>query len=210
MLFTMEYNTQREQLKFPDYGRNLLKLVEAVKGIEDRQKRTAAAEQVVTIMGQLNPKAKEAGNWRLRAWEHLMMMVDWQLDVDVPEGVHREATTQFVPQKVEYPTSDITFKHYGHFLEQMVGVAAEMPEGEDRNEMVRLVAQQMKRMYLMWNRDTVNDDLIRQQIERLSQGKLVLPDDFKFEETRKLLAEMRVEESQRMQQRNKSKKKKKK
>lgn len=197
-------------MKFPDYGRNIMKLVEAVKGIANRADRTAAAEQVVTIMGQLNPKAKETGNWRLRVWEHLMMMSNWELDVDVPEGVHREATTEFKPQHVGYSDGKITFRHYGRFLEEMVGVVKDMPEGEEREELVRELAMQMKRMYLTWNRDTVNDDLIVDQLNRLSKSGITLPEDFRFDETKKLLAEMKQVADKDQQNRQKSKKKKKK
>ena len=200
-------------MMFPDYGRNIVKLVEAVKGIEDRAERTAAAEQVVTIMGQINPKAKDTGNWRLKVWEHLMLMSNWELDVDVPEGVQKEASTEFRPKPVNYPDGKIVFKHYGHFLEEMISVVKEMPEGEERDELIREIAAQMKRMYLVWNRDTVNDELIRIQLERLSDGQIALPEDFSFEETRKILADLKADEiakkQQKPQQKQKSKKKKK-
>lgn len=197
-------------MKFPDYGRNVVKLVEAIKGIEDRATRTAAAEQVVAIMGQLNPKTKETGNWRLRVWEHLMLMSNWELDVDVPAGVHKEATTDFKPRKVGYSDGQITFRHYGRFLEEMINVVKDMPEGEEREELVKEIAMHMKRMYLMWNRDTVNDELIVKQLDRLSRSGIQLPEEFRFDETKKILAEMKVEESAKQQQsRPKSKKKRK-
>lgn len=197
-------------MKFPDYGRNVVKLVEAIKGIEDRATRTAAAEQVVAIMGQLNPKTKETGNWRLRVWEHLMLMSNWELDVDVPAGVHKEATMDFKPRKVGYSDGQITFRHYGRFLEEMINVVKDMPEGEEREELVKEIAMHMKRMYLMWNRDTVNDELIVKQLDRLSKSGIQLPEEFRFDETKKILAEMKVEESAKQQQsRPKSKKKRK-
>lgn len=195
---------------FPDYGRNVLKLVEAVKGIEDRAERTAAAEQLVTIMGQLNPKAKDAGNWRLKVWEHLMLLSKGELDVDMPEGVRKEATTDFKPEHISYPKSKITFKHYGRFLEEMVNVVKSMPAGEERDELVKEVAAHMKRMYLTWNRDTVNDELIKIQLEKLSNGEISLAEDFVFEETKKVLAEIRDDLGGKTQQKQKSKKKKKK
>lgn len=178
---------------FPDYGRNVAKLVESVRKIEDRAERTRAAEKVVTVMGQINPKVRETGNWRLKMWEHLMMMVNWELDVDVPEGVQRQASMAFRPEKVAYPAGRIMFKHYGQFLQGMIAKAVEMPEGEERDTLVGEIASQMKRMYLKWNRDTVNDDLIRMQLDRLSGGKIVLPEDFRFVETKRLLQEMRDE-----------------
>lgn len=198
-------------MMFPDYGRNVAKLVESLKDIEDREERTRACDQVVTIMGQLNPKAKENSNWRIRAWEHLMMMSEWKLDVDIPEGVQREATMDFKPQRVNYQEGKIAFKHYGHFLEEMIRVVSEMPEGEERDELVLEVSAQMKRMYLLWNRDTVNDDLIRHQLERLSEGRIVLPEGFQFEETRKILNDMKDgQPDNNGQTKTKNKKKKKK
>lgn len=185
----MEYNTQREKLMFSDYGRNVYKLIDYVKRIESREDRTKAANTVVSIMAQVCPKAREGANWHLKLWEHLMIMSNWELDVDVPEGVSRHASMMYKPDKIKYNEGRIHFRHYGRFLEEMIRKVVDMPEGEEKSELIREIAHTMKRQYLIWNRDTVNDNLIRDQLARLSGGKIVLDDSFQFMETKKILAD---------------------
>ena len=185
----MEYNTQREKLMFTDYGRNVYKLIDYVKRIESREDRTKAANTVVNVMAQVCPKAKEGANWHLKLWEHLMIMSNWELDVDIPEGVSHQASTMYKPNKVKYNEGKIYFRHYGRFLEEMIRKVVDMPEGEERTELITEIAHTMKRQYLVWNRDTVNDNLIRDQLARLSGGKIVLDENFQFMETKRILAD---------------------
>ena len=174
---------------FSDYGRNVYKLIDYVKKIESKEDRTRAANTIVNVMAQVCPKAKEGINWHLKLWEHLMLMSNWELDVDVPEGVSRQASMVYKPNKVKYNDAKIHFRHYGRFLEEMILKVVEMPEGEEKTELISEIAQTMKRQYLTWNRNTVNDDLIREQLYKLSGGKIELGQDFQFMETKKILSD---------------------
>lgn len=203
----MDYNTQRTKLKISDYGRNIYNLIQYTKTVEDRELRTQMASAIVDIMAQNSPEAKGGDDYKRKFWVHLMILADWQLDVDVPYEITPEETVEFNPNRVEYHQDKLHYRHYGSILEKMVKQVAEYPEGEERDELVRLMAHAMKRDYLLWNSDTVEDDVISQQLETLSDGKLHLPEDFQFKDFREYLKG--TDEERRANGTHKKKKKKK-
>ncbi len=180
----MEYNTQREQLKITDYGRNVSKMIAYAKTLEDRDERTRLARLIVEVMGQVNPKVRERADYRHILWDHLMLMADYDLDVDVPYEVKRAEEVEMKPHRLEYSDGKIEFRHYGRALEDMVKAAAEMPEGEERRVLTEQLAHTMKRLYLQWNRDSVDDDVIVEQLDQLSGGRLKLPEGFRFKDAK--------------------------
>ena len=109
-----------------------------------------------------------------------MIMADWDLDVDVPYEITREEHVDFKPHPLKYNQGKVHYRHYGSVMERMVKRAAEYPEGEERDEAVSLIAHAMKRDYLLWNSDTVEDDLITRQLEIISDNKLTLPEGFEY------------------------------
>ena len=180
----MDYNTQRTKLKISDYGRNIYNLIQYTKTVEDRELRTQMASAIVDIMAQNSPDAKGGDDYKRKFWVHLMILAE-----------------------VEYHQDQLHYRHYGSILEKMVKQVAEYPAGEERDELVRLMAHAMKRDYLLWNSDTVEDDVISQQLETLSDGKLHLPEDFQFKDFREYLKG--TEEERRANGTHKKKKKKK-
>lgn len=204
----MEYNTQRTKLKINDYGRNVYNLIQYTKTVEDREKRTRMASAIVDIMAQNSPDAKGGEDYKRKFWVHLMILADWELDVDVPYEISREETVEFSPHTLEYNQDKIQYRHYGAIMERMIKRVAEYPEGEERDELVSLIAHAMKRDYLLWNRDTVEDDVITQQIESLSGDRLHLPEGFQFKDFREYLKG--TDEERRANGTHKKKKKKKK
>ena len=206
----MEYNTQREQLKITDYGRNVIKMIDYAKTIADRVERTQMAYLIVETMALVNPKVKERTDYRHILWDHLMFMANYELDVDCPYPVEREETTVMQPHRIEYSDSKIRYRHYGRALEDMIRAVAEMPEGEEKSLLSQQIAHTMKRQYLQWNRDSVDDDLIREQLAELSGGRITLPPDFQFRASKLYLDAMAAVAAKKEAGEKKKKKKKKK
>lgn len=183
----MEYNSQRENIIIPEYGRNLQKIVEIVVNTEDRAKRTQLAHVVVDIMANIHSQQKDLPELRQRLWDHLHIVSRFKLDVDSPYPVpDREVLTK-APQKLEYPRRNMRFTYYGKNIENIIGQVAEYPDGDDKNALVKNIANHLKKSYLTWNRDSVDDALIKKHFDELSQGKLELDSDYHFTTTNELL-----------------------
>jgi len=203
----MEYNTQREQLKIADYGRNVAKLIEKCKTIPDREERTQMANTIVEVMALVNPKVKERGDYRHTLWDHMMFMANYELDVDSPFPVRHEEPTQMHPSHIERSEGEIRFRHYGRALENMIRAVAEMEEGEERTILTQQIANTMKRQYLQWNRDSVDDLLIEEQLLQLSEGRLKLPEGFKFHDSQYYIDAMASAQAKSGDKKKKKKKK---
>lgn len=206
----MEYNTQREQLKITDYGRCVAKMIDYCRTLGDRDERNQMANTIVDVMGHLNPKVKERTEYKHILWDHLMIMADYDLDVDCPYEIHREEGARFHPRPVGYHEGSIHYRHYGRALEDMIKAVAEMPAGEERDLLTTQIAQTMKRQYLQWNRDTVDDSVIVDQLTELSGGRLTLPAGFEFRNSQELIDAMAAVAAKKEAGEGKKKKRKKK
>lgn len=173
----MEYNTQRDKIVIMDYGRNVYKLVQYAKTIEDRTKRTQVAEAIVNVMAQVNPHVRDQADYRQKLWDHLFILAGGDLDVDTPFEVQHNESVQFDPRQMTYSNSNIRYRHYGRYTEKMLMKIAEYPEGEEREALTDEVAQDMKRKYMAWNNDSIDDKVIKDQIERMSMGRVVMGDE---------------------------------
>lgn len=176
----MNYNTQREQLAIPEYGRSVQEMIAYALSIEDREKRTRAARQIVMVMGLLTNAQREGGDYKQKLWDHLFIMSDYQLDVDSPYPMP-EKKEDHIPVKPNYPHTDIRFKQYGKNVELMIEKTIAYDEGEEKSTLTRYIANHLKKMYLNWNRESVQDDLIGKHLALLSEGKLELPEDTRLE-----------------------------
>ena len=206
----MEYNTQRPQLRINDYGRNICKLIEYAKTVEDRDRRNQMAAAIVDIMSRISTDVNEGDDYKRKYWVHLMILANWELDVDVPYEISRDETVEFAPHPLAYNQGNTRYRHYGSVMENMIKRVADYPEGEERDELVGLIAHAMKRDYLLWNRDTVEDDLISLQLNTISGGKLDVPADFQYKENRDYLKGLDEERRANIVHKKKKKKKKKK
>lgn len=206
----MEYNTQRENLKIADYGRNVVKMIDYARQLEDREERNQMANTIIDVMAHLNPKVKERTDYRHILWDHLMLMANYELDVDCPYEIVREEQAKTAPGQMHYSNNPIRYRHYGRALEDMIKAVAEMPEGPEQKLLTCQIAHTMKRQYLQWNRDTVDDALIVEQLGELSGGRLHLPENFHFHDSKELLESMPSSQAKRENGEKKKKKKKKK
>ena len=184
----MEYNTAREQMAIPEYGRNVQKMVNYALTIEDRDLRNLLAKIIVDVMASMNPQVKDTNDFEHKLWDHLYIISDFKLDVDSPYPPPQRTDVYSKPKRLPYSEDHIKFKHYGLNLEKLIKKASELEEGDEKAELVRLIANYMKRSYLSWNRDSVSDDMIVAQLHDLSKGELKLREDDKLVATSEVLA----------------------
>lgn len=174
----MEYNSSRPRLIIPEYGRNIQKMVEECMEIEDREKRNAVAHAIIEVIGNLNPHLRDAADYRHKLWDHLFIMSDFQLDVDSPYPTPQRETFESSPEMMGYPRRSHKKRHYGQIIRAVIGKIKELdPKDADRDALIRDVANQMKKSYLNWNKDTVQDELIWRDLYELSDGAIETPDD---------------------------------
>lgn len=184
---SFDYNTSRKQLVLPEYGRNIQKMVDYIKTIEDRTERNRLAHAIIGIMGNLNPHLRDINDFKHKLWDHLAIIAHFELDIDFPYDIPKAETFQQRPRLVEYGVHDIAYKHYGKSIELMIDAVCALPDNPEKEKLVTTIANHMKKSYLTWNRDTVSDELILKDLEKLSHGKLKT-DNIKLNETREILS----------------------
>ena len=170
------YNTERVKLYIPEYGRNVQKMVDYLKTIEDRQKRNEQAKAVIKVMEILNPAVHLQDNYEQKLWDHLFIISGFDLDVDAPYPMPAPESLQERPQPVPIQKKPIKANHYGRNIESIIDLIAEQEEGETKVAMIRSLAIYMRQQYLIWNKDTVSDETIFQDIEKLSDGRVKVPE----------------------------------
>jgi len=183
-----DYNTQRKKLVLPEYGRNIQKMIEHIINIKDREERNRAAKTIISIMGNVNPHLRDISDFKHKLWDHLALISDFKLDIDSPYETIAKETLLEKPKKIPYQHNKIKYLHYGRLIEKLIHKAAELEEGEEKNKLIILILNHMKKSYLNWSRNQVNDDLIFDNMKELSVGKIEIPDDMKLTETREILA----------------------
>ena len=172
----LDYNTEREKLAMPEYGRNVLKMVEDVKRIEDRTKRSEQARAVVRVVEILNPQVHSADNWEQKLWDHLYIMAGYDLDVDSPYPMPSPEQRKSRPEIIPLKKKPIKATHYGRNIESIIDLIASEPEGEMKTAMIRSLAMYMRQQYLIWNKDSVADTTIFSDIEKLSDYRIKVPE----------------------------------
>lgn len=170
----LEYNTQREKLVLPEYGRNVQQMVDHCMTIADREERTRCAHAIVDIMSNLFSNQKDVDDFNQMLWNQLAIMSDFKLDIDYPCEVIKPENLHSKPDAVPYELTPIRFRHYGKILEKLIGIASEMPAGEERDQLVMLIAGQMKKLMLSVNKDGVDDEKIFKDLALYSHGAIRL------------------------------------
>ncbi len=170
------YNTERERLRMPEYGRNVLEMVEQLKDIEDREKRSEQARAVVKVMELLNPQVHQQENYEQKLWDHLYLMAGLDLDIDAPFPAPVVEDFQSRPQVIPLKGKPVKATHYGRNIESIIDLIAGEPEGEVKTAMIRSLAIYMRQQYLIWNKDSVADRTIFDDIEKLSDYRIKVPE----------------------------------
>jgi hypothetical protein len=182
-----DYNTQRKRMALPEYGRNVQKMVDHIKTIEDRDERNRAAKTIISIMGNLNPHLRDIGDFKHKLWDHLALIAKFELDIDSPYPVPEPAKFVEKPKQVPYRQSEIRYLHYGRIIELMINAASEMEDGDEKEYLTNLIVNQMKKSYITWNRAQVADEVIIENMKLLSRGRLKMTDGVKIREVKELI-----------------------
>ena len=164
----MDYNTNREKLIMPEYGRHIQKMIEHVKQIPDREKRNEQIRAVVSVMEILNPHLAEQPDYKHKLWDHVQFIAGFDLDVDSPYPMPTKEDFSTPPDIVPMPKEPLAAAHYGRNIQNMIKVIAAMPEDETRDRMIKSMAVYMRQQYLIWNKDSVSDETIT--FRRYAQG----------------------------------------
>ncbi|MBR5469516.1 MAG: DUF4290 domain-containing protein [Paludibacteraceae bacterium] len=171
----MEY-PQRTDLIMPEYGRNVQQMVDHAITISDREERMKCAQTIINVMGNMFPCLRDVNEFKHKLWDHLAMMSRYQLDIDYPYEIVPKDKNIEIKEKIPYPVSKIRYMHYGYLVQDMVKVALDMEEGERKDNFVIFIANYMKKQYLTWNKDSVDDAKIQADLLVLSEGKLSFKD----------------------------------
>jgi len=173
-ILLMDYNTKRKKLRLPEYGRHIQQMVDHIASIDDRDERNQLAKSLIAIMGNLNPQLRAVNDFRHKLWDHLFIMSDFKLDIDSPYPKPDIEKYTEKPRKVPYPSYPVKFKHYGRIIEQMIEKAIDMDEGPEKEAFKQLIANQMKKANITWNKESVIDEDIFRDMENLSNGRLIM------------------------------------
>lgn len=158
----------------PEYGRNVQKMIEYVKGIEDKEKRNEQIKTVLTVMGILNPSLRDISDFRHKLWDHVQIISDFDIDIESPYPTPTKETFSTKPHPIPLETTPLKAAHYGRNIQNMIDMVAAKEDGEVKDNMVRVLANYMRQQYLIWNKDSVTEETIFADIKRLSGGKLVV------------------------------------
>ena len=183
-----DYNTQRGKMVLPEYGRNIQKMVEYAIELEDREERNRAARAIISIMGNLNPHLRDVSDFKHKLWDHLAIMSDFKLDIDSPYETPIKEILFEKPKPVPYKNHDIKYKHYGKIIELLIEKAAVFEEGEEKETLIKLIANHMKKCYLTWNREVVTDEVIFEDLKNMSGERITVGKDVKLSDSRDILA----------------------
>jgi hypothetical protein len=167
-----EYNTQRPGIILKEYGRNVQKLIEYIRNVQDKDKRTDLAYTLIELIKQLTPSIKEQGDDPQRLWDDLYIIADFNLDVNNPFPVPSRDVLFKKPMKMAYPQSDVRFKHYGKNIEKLVKEALKKDDPQEREEAIIYLGKLMKTFYSNWNKETIDDSVILKDIQLMSGGAL--------------------------------------
>ncbi len=188
----MDYNTSLDKIIIKEYGRNVQKMISQTLLIESKEVRTMMAKAIIRVMSQLNPNGKDSVDYWHKLWDHLFIMSNFELDIYSPYPMPDKNKLEIKPAPLPYPKNKIKFPPYGKNIEVMISKAIEFEEGEEKEAFIGDIANHLKKQYLNWNRDSVNDTLITEHLKILSDGKLTLSAGFKFVNTREVLLQNQI------------------
>lgn len=178
----LDYNTLRDRLVLPEYGREVQKMVEYAITIPDREERLRCAKSIISIMDRMSPEGRNAVDHERKLWDHLAIMSDFQLDIDYPYDVSEATSMTKKPTPISYPMRKIPVRHYGVLVFELFEKLKSMPPGEERDELVKVTANQMKRDLYMWSHGAGDDEKVASDLARFTDGEIQLDlETFKFD-----------------------------
>ena len=173
----LEYNTERPKLIIPEYGRHFQKMVDYAVSIEDAEERNKVAKAIISVMGNLQPHLRDVPDFQHKLWDQLFIMSDFQLEVDSPFPKPEKEVLEARPEPLEYPQNHPKYRFYGNNIKRMIDVAIKWEKGDMRDGLEYAIANHMKKCYLNWNKDSVDDKVIFAHLLELSDGQIDLASD---------------------------------
>ena len=178
----LDYNTQREKLLMPEYGREIQKMVDHAVSLPDKAERLKCAKSIIRLMESKNPQLHDSENYEQALWDHLYLMSHRQLDIDWPYDVSEAEKILSKPEPMAHPSEGTHMRHYGRLIEELFEKLKTMPEGEERDELVRLTANQMKRNLATWGHGSMDDEKVADDLARFTDGKIQIDlNNFRFD-----------------------------
>ena len=172
MIDSLEYNTERTGLIIPEYGRHIQKMVDQAVGCSKKEERNNMAKAIIGVMGNLNPHLRDVPDFQHKLWDQLFIMSGFNLDVDSPFPKPSKEIFEEKPEKLNYPQNHPKYRFYGNNIKKMIDVAASWEDGEMKSELIYVIANHMKKCFLKWNKDSVDDSIIFNHIHELSNRKI--------------------------------------
>tara|TARA_Y100001968_G_C19412796_1_gene747274 strand:- start:1071 stop:1682 length:612 start_codon:yes stop_codon:yes gene_type:complete len=176
----MEYNTKRDDLIIPEYGRHVQKMVTHAVSIKDDQERKECVNAIISFMGQLNPHLRDIPDYKHKLWDHLFIMSKFKLDIESPFEKPSKEKLSEKPEPLSYPKNKIKYSYYGNQIQSMINTAISLTNEKEKMIMSGMIANHMKKCYLTWSKSSVDDATILKHLQELSNGKLKLDKDFKL------------------------------
>lgn len=178
----LDYNTQREELKLPEYGREIQKMVEHAIALPTKEERQQCAETIVSIMERMSPQGRDSNDQKQKFWDHLAIMSGFRLDIDYPYDVSQALKIAGKPEPMGYPMQSIPVRHYGHLVFELFEKLKTMPAGPERDQLTSMTANQMKRDLHQWSHGSADHEKIADDLARFTDGVIQLDlNDFEFE-----------------------------
>ena len=175
----MEYNTKREQLIIPEYGRHVQKMINHATTIKNKGEQKKCVDAIISFMGQMNPHLRDVKEFTHKLWDHLHIMSEFKLNIESSYPKPETAKLKERPKKMPYPGNKIKFSYYGNTIQNMIETAIKM-EGDEKEIMTGMIANQMKKSYILFNESSVDNNIIKLHLKQMSNSQLTLSNDFEF------------------------------
>ncbi|WP_417265198.1 DUF4290 domain-containing protein [Brumimicrobium sp.] len=188
----LSYNTERAQLYIPEYGRNVQNMINYAKQIESREERNLAARAIIDVMGQLNPHLRDVEDYTHKLWTHLFIMSNFEIDVDSPYEIPEPESLSERPKIMNYPRNKSKYGHFGHYAEKMIREASKITDEEEKEYLTEVLANLLKKNYLVFHTQNVENSAIISHLKELSNGKLKLADISLLKPTNSILKQVGV------------------
>ena len=180
----LDYNTQRERLVLPEYGREVQQMVDYCVSLKSRAERQRCANTIIAVMERMMPHTYENKDYRQKLWDHLALMSGFQLDIDYPCDITEAQKMLQKPAPMRYPMKRIPVRHYGNMMFEVFELLKNLPNGAERPELTRLAANQMKRDLVLWGHGSSDDEKVASDLADYTDGKIQLDlETFKFDRT---------------------------
>jgi hypothetical protein len=176
----MEYNTTRSSMVIPEYGRNIQRMIDYAVNLPAKEERTLAAKTIVNAMAILNPQLRDLTDFKQKLWDHLFVISDFKLDCDSPYPMPEPDAIHARPKRVTYPQKSIKYRNYGSILDKVIKEAKDMEDGPEKQALSGMIANFMKHLFLTYNKDSVNDEVIFEHLREMSGGALEVSEGTKL------------------------------